>query len=56
MIFYLLTIVHPGSLIVGVKMTGNKYVPAGKRTFLINTTDNMAVKMQHANIGFKNVR
>ena len=51
---------NPGTqqprLIVGVKMTGNKYVPAGKKTFIINMTDNMAVKMQHANIGFKNVR
>jgi hypothetical protein len=33
-----------GPLMVGVKMTGNQHVPAGKKTFMINTTDNLSVR------------
>ena len=41
----------------GIKLTGNKHVPAGEKTFTIDTSENPAVvKMQHANIGFKNAR
>ena len=41
----------------GMKLTGNKHVPAGEKTFIIDTFENPAVvKMQHANIGFKNAR
>jgi len=52
----LIAVFYEGHLIIGVKMTGNQHVPAGKKTFIINMTDNMAIKMQHANIGFKNAR
>ena len=30
-----LTLEHAGSLIVGVKMTGNQFVPAGETTFQV---------------------
>ena len=41
----------------GMKLTGNKHVPAGEKTFIINTSENpLVVRMQHANIGFKNAR
>ena len=41
----------------GMKLTGNKHIPAGEKTFVIDTSENpVVVKMQHANIGFKNAR
>ena len=39
----------------GVKLTGNRHVPAGETTFRIDLAD-QSVQMQHANIGFKNAR
>jgi len=52
----LIAVSYNGSLIVGVKMTGNQFVPAGETTFQINMTDNLSVRMQHASMGFKNAR
>ena len=41
----------------GTKLTGNKHVPAGKKTFMIDvTTSPYHVMMQHASVGFKNAR
>ena len=41
----------------GMKLTGNKHVPAGEKTFIIDTSEYPpVVRMQHANIGFKNAR
>ena len=40
-----------------MKLTGNKHVPAGEKTFIIDTSEYPpVVRMQHANIGFKNAR
>merc|ERR1711936_700509 len=52
----LIAVSYNGSIIVGVKMTGNQFVPAGETTFQINMTDNLSVRMQHASMGFKNAR
>ena len=41
---------------MGVKMTGNQFVPAGEVTFLISLEEGLTVRMQHASRGFKNAR
>ena len=53
----LLAVTYAEDNLEGIKLTGNKHVPAGEQTFTIDTSENpVVVKMQHANIGFKNAR
>ena len=53
----LIAVSYAQNILEGMKLTGNKHVPAGEKTFVIDTSENpLVVKMQHANIGFKNAR
>ena len=41
----------------GTKLTGNRHVPAGQKTFMIEVRrPPYPVRMQHASVGFKNAR
>ena len=51
----LIAVSYDDTNLEGIKLTGNKHVPAGEKTFMIDTLEN-TVEMQHANIGFKNAR
>jgi len=52
----LIAVSYNSSHMMGVKMTGNQFVPAGEVTFLISLEEGLTVRMQHASRGFKNAR
>ena len=53
----LIAVSYNGQSLEGMKLTGNRHVPAGEMTFRMDVSVNpVDVKMQHSNIGFKNAR